>query len=275
MNHDAEITEVSDPRDMTIDDPPPPVPRDPDPQGQADRRRDRRPGNRFGRRRRWHPRPGPAGAQPLGSSRRQAAVLDLQLAAGHAAGAVAHAPMTRVVLGSASTGRLSVLRQAGVEPLVIVSGVDEDAVMAAHPGATPAELVCALARRRQLASRRCCRTAMSAADCVVIGCDSMLLLDGRLCGKPGTPERARAQWESMAGRSGELLTGHSVLRLRRWRDLWPEDETASTTVHFGHPSPPTWWPTSPAANRSGSPAASPSTDWAAGSSIASRATRPT
>ena len=144
--------------------------------------------------------------------------------------------MTRVVLGSASSGRLTVLRQAGVEPLVVVSGVDEDAVMAAHPGATPAELVCALAR----AKADDVATALNrdvAADCVVIGCDSMLLLDGRLCGKPGTPERARAQWESMAGRSGELLTGHSVLRLRNGAISGREDETASTTVHFGSPDP--------------------------------------
>ena len=39
--------------------------------------------------------------------------------------------MTRVVLGSASPGRLKVLRQAGIDPLVVVSGVDEDAVIAA------------------------------------------------------------------------------------------------------------------------------------------------
>ena len=39
--------------------------------------------------------------------------------------------MTRLVLGSASEGRRRVLRQAGVDPLVVVSGVDEDAIIAA------------------------------------------------------------------------------------------------------------------------------------------------
>ena len=144
--------------------------------------------------------------------------------------------MTRVVLGSASTGRLSVLRQAGVEPLVVVSGVDEDAVMATHPGATPAELVCVLARAKADGVAALLDRDLT-ADCVVIGCDSMLLLDGRLCGKPGTPERARAQWDSMAGRAGELLTGHSLVRLRDGVISGREDETASTTVHFASPEP--------------------------------------
>jgi septum formation protein len=144
--------------------------------------------------------------------------------------------MTRVVLGSASVGRLSVLRQAGVEPLVVVSRVDEDALFDAHRDAPPSDVVRALA----LAKAQDVAAALPpdvGSDAVVIGCDSMLLLDGKLCGKPGTPERARAQWASMAGNSGRLLTGHSVLRLRDGRIRRRESETASTTVHFGSPTP--------------------------------------
>ena len=55
--------------------------------------------------------------------------------------------MTRLVLGSASPGRLKVLRQAGIDPLVVVSGIDEDAVMAElGPDASPTDVVCGLAR---------------------------------------------------------------------------------------------------------------------------------
>ncbi len=143
--------------------------------------------------------------------------------------------MTRVVLGSASTGRLSVLRQAGVEPLVIVSGVDEDAVMAAHPGASPAELVSELATAKADGVVALLDPDVS-ADCVVIGCDSMLQLDGRLCGKPGSPKAALAQWQSMAGRSGDLLTGHSLQRLADGGVVHRTSETACTTVHFGVPT---------------------------------------
>jgi septum formation protein len=143
--------------------------------------------------------------------------------------------MTRVVLGSASTGRLAVLRNAGVDPLVIVSGVDEDAVIAALPGAAPETVVRALAEAKadDVVTRL---PADVAADCVVIGCDSMLLLDGRLCGKPGTAAAALAQWQAMAGGSGDLLTGHSVLRVSAGSVVSRAAETGATTVRFGSPS---------------------------------------
>jgi septum formation protein len=143
--------------------------------------------------------------------------------------------MTRVVLGSASSGRLSVLRQAGVEPLVMVSGVDEDAVMAAHSGTAPDGLVRALALAKADWVAKTLPDGVG-ADCVVVGCDSMLYLDGRLCGKPGTPEAALAQWKSMAGRSGDLLTGHCLIRLRDGKVVHSVAETASTTVHFATPT---------------------------------------
>lgn len=143
--------------------------------------------------------------------------------------------MTRVVLASASTGRLKVLRQAGVEPLVIVSGVDEDAVIAGHTGSSPGAIVTelAVAKANDVVGQL---PGDVAADCVVIGGDSMLLLDDRLCGKPGTNEAARAQWRSMAGRSGELFTGLSLLRLHGGAAIRTAAETAVTTVHFAAPA---------------------------------------
>jgi septum formation protein len=143
--------------------------------------------------------------------------------------------MTRLVLASASSGRLTVLNQAGVHPHVLVSGVDEDAIIAAMPDAAHAEVVTALAvaKARDVAARL---PADIAADCVVVGCDSMLLLDGELRGKPGTAEAAHAQWTAMAGRSGELLTGHCVIRSTSTgrREI---AEFGCTTVHFGQPTP--------------------------------------
>ncbi|KAA1243851.1 septum formation inhibitor Maf [Mycobacterium simiae] len=145
--------------------------------------------------------------------------------------------MTRLVLGSASAGRLKVLRQAGVEPLVIVSGVDEDVVSAGlGPGVTASQLVSALARAK---AEQVVRAVdhMVAADCVVVGCDSMLSLNGRLSGKPQTVAEARRQWQSMAGRPGQLYTGHSVIRLLDNKIAHCVDETSITTVFFGTPSP--------------------------------------
>lgn len=143
--------------------------------------------------------------------------------------------MTRVVLGSASYGRLGVLRGAGIEPLVVVSGVDEDALMAELGGADPATVVTALARAKAEAVSRVLDDTVT-ADCAVIGCDSMLYVNGVLSGKPGTPEQARRQWNSMAGRSGELFTGHCVIRMLDGRPAESRSASAVTVVRFGNPT---------------------------------------
>ncbi|SOJ53750.1 Maf-like protein [Mycobacterium simulans] len=147
--------------------------------------------------------------------------------------------MTRLVLGSASPGRLKVLRQAGIDPLVIVSGVDEDMVTAGvGPDASPTEVVSALALAKavQVTGTLSDPQSIVAADCVVVGCDSLLYIDGRLCGKPRSVDDARHQWRSMAGRAGQLYTGHCVIRLLDNRTVKREVETSITTVHFGSPS---------------------------------------
>jgi septum formation protein len=145
--------------------------------------------------------------------------------------------VTRLVLGSASPGRLKVLRQAGIEPVVMVSGVDEDRITAGlGSDAAPGEIVCALAtaKAEEVAGKL---DGTVAADCVVVGCDSMLHIDGQLCGKPQSVEAARQLWQSMAGRAGQLYTGHCVIRLLDNQILHREAETSITTVHFGKPSP--------------------------------------
>ncbi|WP_343573758.1 nucleoside triphosphate pyrophosphatase [Mycobacterium sp.] len=143
--------------------------------------------------------------------------------------------MTRFVLGSASEGRRRVLRQAGVEPLVVVSGVDEDAIIATlGPDAAPGDVV------RSLAEAKAEHVAVLldptvAADCVVIGCDSMLYIDGRLVGKPPSIDAARREWRSMGGRSGQLHTGHCLVRLDHGT-VTQAAESFFTTVHFATPA---------------------------------------
>lgn len=144
--------------------------------------------------------------------------------------------MTRLVLASASPARLGILRTAGIDPVVRVSGVDEDAVSAALPPDTSSpDVVIALARAK--AVDVAASIPEFAADCVVVGCDSMLLVDGQLQGKPHTPEVARARWAGMAGRSADLITGHCVLRLRDGAIVAESEECSSTTVHFAKPGP--------------------------------------
>ncbi|EPH41747.1 nucleoside triphosphate pyrophosphatase [Streptomyces aurantiacus] len=131
----------------------------------------------------------------------------------------------RLVLASQSPARLGLLRQAGLAPEVIVSGVDEDAVTAP----TPAELAKALAEAK--ASVVAARPDTKGA--LVVGCDSVLELDGRALGKPADAEEATARWKDMRGRAGVLQTGHCVYDTLSGRHT---AATASTVVRFGEPS---------------------------------------
>ncbi|SHK58698.1 septum formation protein [Pseudonocardia thermophila] len=140
-----------------------------------------------------------------------------------------------VVLASASPARLGVLRAAGIDPVVEVADLDEDALLAGMPGAGPAEKVTALAAAKAAAVTE--RVAARHPHAVVIGCDSMLMLDGRLVGKPRTAEVARERWAAMAGRTGELFTGHAVLRLIDGAVACRADGHAVTEVRFAEPTP--------------------------------------
>ena len=145
--------------------------------------------------------------------------------------------MTRLVLGSASVGRRHVLRQAGIDPLVVVSGVDEDAVVAAlGSDASPGDVVRSLAAAKANQVATVLDPAV-AANCVVIGCDSMLYLDGRLVGKPASIDAARREWRSMGGRSGQLHTGHCLVRLADGEVTHRAAESFIATVHFATPAP--------------------------------------
>jgi len=124
----------------------------------------------------------------------------------------------RVVLASASPARLATLRAAGIEPEVIVSGVDEERITSTDA----ANLAAALAQLK-------CRTvaAQIEGDALVIGCDSVLAFEGEIFGKPAGPVEAAGRWRRMRGRSGVLHSGHCV---RRGEEEFVE--TASTIVHF-------------------------------------------
>lgn len=146
-----------------------------------------------------------------------------------------------IVLASQSTGRLATLRAAGIEPDVRVSEVDEPAVLAAlarrHrdralPAPGPAQQVQELAYAKAFDVAHALAPG-APADELVIGCDSMLEIDGQVVGKPASPAVAVARWQRMRARSGVLHTGHCVVRLR---DLAYREAVSSTVVHFGSPT---------------------------------------
>ena len=125
------------------------------------------------------------------------------------------------MLASASPARLGVLRAAGFAPEVMVSGVDEDGEV----GST-AEVALALAERK---ARAVAERLGPGADAIVVGCDSVLDVDGETRGKPSSLEQARAWWRSMAGRSAVLHSGHCVIDTASGAEA---SAVARTTVRY-------------------------------------------
>lgn len=129
----------------------------------------------------------------------------------------------RLVLASASPARLATLRGAGLDPEVVVSGVDESVVDSPDPAA----LALQLARLKARAVAALLADRPGAA--LVVGCDSVLELDGAIHGKPGDAAEARERWRAMRGRDGVLHTGHCVVDTATGREL---ARPADTVVHF-------------------------------------------
>jgi septum formation protein len=126
-----------------------------------------------------------------------------------------------LVLASASAARLRVLRSAGLDPEVVVSGVAED-IVSTSTDATVREL--AVAKAQAVAAQR--------PDSIVIGCDSMLDVDGEAYGKPASPAVALDLWLRLRGSERTLVTGHCVLDTATTRSAVG---VGRTTVRFGNP----------------------------------------
>lgn len=126
----------------------------------------------------------------------------------------------RFVLGSSSPARLATLRAAGIEPEVIVSGVDESAITAD----TATELAQALATAKAIAVAQ-----RIEGPALVLGCDSLLEFEGEALGKPGDADEATERWRRMRGRKGVLHTGHTLIERET---AAAELATVSTIVHF-------------------------------------------
>lgn len=148
-----------------------------------------------------------------------------------------------LILGSASRARLATLLRAGVTPFVLVSDVDEDSVVTAAVSRfgelAPEDVALVLARAkceavtRHLTDESCPQDAPVGA--LVLGCDSVLELDGEVHGKPADPAEAISRWKRMRGASGVLHTAHWLIDDRDNNDGGTGatlGAVASTIVHF-------------------------------------------
>ncbi len=128
-------------------------------------------------------------------------------------------PLPQFVLASASPARRRLLQTAGIDPVVSVSNFDESQIQRSDPR----QLVEILAKCKAE------RVATQFESALILGCDSVLLVDGEIHGKPANPSEAIARWQKMRGKVGELYTGHALIDLVQNRTVnYPQ----MTEVYF-------------------------------------------
>ena len=110
--------------------------------------------------------------------------------------------MTKLLLASTSPARKRLLNDAGIVFETRSPGVDEDALVETVRPPTIQDMTLLLARAKAEAVT---------FDGLVLGCDSALLLDGEMLGKPHLPEVAIARWQKMRGQTGILCSGHWLI----------------------------------------------------------------
>ncbi|OKH12156.1 Maf family protein [[Limnothrix rosea] IAM M-220] len=123
------------------------------------------------------------------------------------------------VLASASPARRRLLQGIGINPIVHVSNFDEDQIQERDPARLVEAL--AIAKATIVAEQR--------QNALILGCDSVLLVQGEICGKPESPEVAIARWQTMGGSYGVLYTGHALIDQTQQRTIVRH---GVTTVHF-------------------------------------------
>lgn len=117
--------------------------------------------------------------------------------------------MPKFILASASPARLRLLQNVGIEPIVLPSDFDESLVNTSDPK----ELV------KTLALRKGETVAAQQTEALVLGCDSVLAIEGEIYGKPSDATEAIARWQQMRSKVGKLLTGHALIDLQQGKTL--------------------------------------------------------
>ena len=134
--------------------------------------------------------------------------------------------MVQLILASSSSSRLRLLESAGITPIVLVSGVDEEEDELVS--LSPSELVIALAILKAHTVKE-----KAPKDSLILGCDSTFEFNGESLGKPGTRENAIARCKKLSGKSGYLHTGHCLIDLKQGIEL---SERSTAKIQFAQMS---------------------------------------
>ncbi|BAZ07148.1 Maf family protein [Calothrix sp. NIES-3974] len=127
------------------------------------------------------------------------------------------------VLASASPARRRLLQTIGIEPIVCASDFDESQVNSRDP----------ILLVQILAQRKAEKVAPKYPEALVLGCDSVLAIEGEIHGKPASSDEAIARWQNMRGKTGNLLTGHVLVDNLQNRKIV---KCQTTKVYFAHAS---------------------------------------
>lgn len=127
------------------------------------------------------------------------------------------------VLASASPARRRLLQSVGINPLVCVSNFDESQIQLSDP----------VALVEKLAQSKAEVVSAQVQDSLILGCDSVLVIDNEIHGKPQDPDEAFRRWQQMRGNHGTLYTGHAAIDRRQGRTLV---RCGMTKVYFGQVS---------------------------------------
>lgn len=127
----------------------------------------------------------------------------------------------KIVLASASPARQKLLQTVGINPIIQASNFDESQIKIFDP----VELV------ETLALKKAETISYRFSDCLILGCDSVLVIDGEIYGKPESSDEAIARWQKMRGNHGILYTGHALIDLKQNKTL---TRCGITKVHFAN-----------------------------------------
>ena len=131
-------------------------------------------------------------------------------------------PPMKVILASASPRRAEILTVAGIPFVVRASKIDESRL----PGESPENMVERLARAK---AEDVARELLPAGPTIILGADTVVVVNGEILGKPGNAATAREMLLKLRGREHRVITGFALLRVQHKQ------------IHVGHETTRVWF----------------------------------